>query len=89
MDEALKQAMQAKFESSGIPFEELKVFGSIRLNVHVVCLGRDTADKWASLLSQVVGGKIHLSQHWIDAKKNLGSCLNPTKRSGFLIMARG
>jgi hypothetical protein len=90
MDVALKQSMQEKLESLGLPFEQLKVFGSIRLNIHVVCFGRDTADKWACILSRVVGsgGSVSLNNYLVEAKHNKNTVMNPTKRKSFLIVAR-
>jgi hypothetical protein len=88
MTQDLKQAFQQKLAESGLGFETLKVFGSIRLNVHVTCTSRDTANKWAQLLAQVFkGSKPTLTPTLWEAKENKGGCLNQTIRNGYLITA--
>lgn len=82
----LNQALQAQLEKSGIGYEEIKVFGVIRCNVHVVCVSRDTAQKWVLLLQQgFKGAKISMGQHVWNAKENKNTVLKPTVRKGFLI----
>jgi hypothetical protein len=82
--------MQAKLTSSGIPHESVKVFGVIRQNVHVTCLGRDTADKWAQLLASVFrGAKVSVLSHTWNAVENKGTQMLPTKRSGWLVAVAG
>lgn len=82
--------MQARLEQAGIGHESLRVFGSVMLNVHVVCTGRGTADKWAALLAQVFPGtKIYVGEHHWPAKENRNTSLRPTMRKGWLICARG
>lgn len=86
MNAELKVAMQAKFEQAGLGFESIKVFGAIRCNVHVICVSRDTAAKWAMLLSQVFpGAKVETSSTIWDAKENKNTSLKPTKRKGYFI----
>jgi hypothetical protein len=85
MNTELLKKMQEKLEQAGIPFEELKVFGAIRCNVHVVCIGRETAQKWAQLLAQVFGVKPYLGAHAWNAKVNRNTCMLPTLRKGFLV----
>ena len=81
---------KAKFETllkkAGLAYEKLTVFGTIRLNVHVTCVSRETAHKWATLLSTVFPGKkVHLVATQWEAKENKGTCLLKTMRKGFLI----
>lgn len=79
-------AMKAKFETVGLGFESINVFGAIRCNVHVKCVSRDTAGKWAALLFQVFQGvKVSVTATVWDAVDNKGTNLLPTKRHGFLI----
>ena len=78
--------MQTKLQSCGLGYETLKVFGAIRCNVHVTCISRDTANKWAQLLGSVFkGASVKVTPAVWDAKKNTGGNLNPTMRKGFLI----
>ena len=81
----INQAMQAKLSTAGIPAESIKVFGAIRCNVHVTCVGRETAQKWAELLAQVFKAKVALVPHEWNAVENKGTSMRPTKRSGFLV----
>ena len=84
--EQMNADMQAKLLQLGLPAEKVQVFGRIRLNVHVTCVGRDTADKWALALGQIAkGAHIALVPHRWEAKENKGTCLRPTMRDGFLI----
>lgn len=82
----LNQALQAQLEKAGIGYEEIKVFGAIRCNVHVICVSRETAQKWVLLLQQgFKGAKIGMGQHVWHAKQNKNTVLKPTIRKGFLV----
>lgn len=79
-------AMQARLASAGLGHESITVFGAMRCNVHVRCVGRDTADKWALLLGSVFkGAKVYVGAHEWQAAKNKGTCLRPSKRRGYLV----
>lgn len=79
-------AMQTRLQSAGLGHESITVFGAVRCNVHVRCVGRDTADKWAALLGQVFkGAKVYVGAHQWPAAKNNGTCLRPTMRRGYLV----
>lgn len=82
----LNAAMQSKLAKAGIPHESIKVFGVIRQNVHVTCLSRDTAQKWAQLLNSVFrGAKVACVAHQWNAVENKGTQMRPTKRKGWLV----
>lgn len=82
----LNQALQAQLEKAGLGFEEIKVFGVIRCNVHIVCVSRETAQKWVLLLQQgFKGAKVSMGMHVWHAKQNKNTVLKPTVRKGFLI----
>lgn len=82
----LNATMQTKLAQAGIPHETIKVFGVIRQNVHVTCLSRDTAQKWAQLLGGVFkGAKVACVAHSWNAVENRGTQMLPTKRSGWLV----
>jgi hypothetical protein len=86
----INAAMQATLAQAGIPHESIKVFGVIRQNVHVVCLGRDTAQQWAQLLNSVFrGAKVSVLSHTWDAVENKGTQMLPTKRKGWLVAVAG
>ena len=78
-------AMQKRLETAGLGFESLKVFGAIRINVHVVCVSRETAEKWGRLLAQALHAKPTIVPTTWDAAENKGTNLRPTKRAGYLI----
>lgn len=78
--------MEAKMKAAGIAFESVKVFGAIATNVHVRCLGRDTADRWAALLAQVFGKAPTIVETSWEAADNKGTCLRPTVRRGYLVV---
>jgi hypothetical protein len=79
-------AMRTRLASAGLGHESITVFGAVRCNVHVRCVGRDTADKWARLLSAVFkGAKVYVGSHEWNAAENKGTCLRPTKRRGYLV----
>lgn len=82
----INQNIEATLKKSGIGYEEIKVFGVVRCNVHIVCVGRDTASKWATVLAQVFkGAKVHCGEHVWNAAKNKNTVLKPTLRKGFLV----
>lgn len=84
------KAMEEKFKSLGLAHESVKVFGMARLNVHVVCVGRETARKWAQALQKATNAtRVSVVSHMWDAVENKGTCLLPTKRKGYLIAAVG
>lgn len=83
----LKLKFKETLQQAGIPYEEMKVFGAIRLNVHVTCKSATTARKWASLLYKVLGGKVSITETVWPAKKQKGTCLRPTMIKGYLIGA--
>ena len=86
----INAAMQSKLAQAGIPHESVKVFGVIKQNVHIVCLSRDTADKWAQLLSRVLRcAKVACVAHQWDAVENKGTQMRPTKRKGWLVAVAG
>ncbi|MBR8188256.1 hypothetical protein KDW82_04170 [Burkholderia vietnamiensis] len=79
-------ALKEKLESLPYGRESIKVFGAIRCNVHIVCVSRNTADKWALALAQAFrGANITVTPHRWHAAENKNSCLCPSTRDGFLI----
>jgi hypothetical protein len=86
----INEAMKQKLPRVGLGFESIDVFGTIRCNVHVKCISRKTADKWAQLLGTIFKGvRVSLRPTVWDAVENKGTCLNPTRRQGFLIAVAG
>ncbi|MFJ3465894.1 hypothetical protein [Achromobacter spanius] len=84
--QALLAAMRERFEGLGLPYHELKVFGVIRCNVHVVALGQETAEKWRSVLGRVFpGASVSVRETQWRAVQNKETCLLPTMREGYLI----
>lgn len=80
----LQQRMQAKLAQSGIPWREIKVFGS---SILITCQSRDTAQRWASLLAQfarVTG----VGEGYDEAKVSKGTCLLPSKVAVWRVGAR-
>lgn len=82
------EQIEQKLKSCGLAFEALKVFGAIRLNVHVKCVSHATAEKWASLLS-AMGGQVIVKKTVWEAKENKGTTMLPTVRQGFLVAFQG
>lgn len=81
-----KQEFTAKLQQAGLPYESLNVFGAIRCNVHVITISRETAQKWAQLLTDVFSGaKVGVAKTCWNAVENNGTCLCPTMRKGFLV----
>ena len=87
---AINAAMQSKLAQAGIPHESIKVFGIIRQNVHVICLSRETAQKWSHLLGSLFpASKVACVSHMWNAVENKGTSMRPTKRSGWLVAVAG
>lgn len=84
MNSAKQAQMKATLEQLGLGAESIKVFGAIRTNVHVICVGRDTADKWAQALAQVFSAKPTLVPTMWQAAANKDGRLF-TARKGFLV----
>lgn len=86
MDRYQKNAtMEAKLKEAGLPFETVKVFGVARVNVHVTCVSVNTANKWVSMLTRVLGKAPSVTETVWRAAENKGTCLLPTRRHGFLV----
>jgi hypothetical protein len=78
--------MKTALATVGLPFDDLRVFGQARCNVHVRCLGRTTAEKWAAVLrATFAGAQVRVAPHVWNAAQNKGTCLLPTKRVGYLV----
>lgn len=78
--------MRDTLERAGLPFEEIRVFGAIRCNVHVTCESQAIARKWQTLLNLTFPGSkaVAVQTAW-QAKANKGTCLRPTMRRGYLV----
>lgn len=81
----VNRQIQERLAAAGLGFESLNVFGVIRCNVHVVCVGRETAQKWADLLAQSFKAKPTLVEHRWNAAENKNTSMRPTMRKGFLV----
>lgn len=81
-----QEVFRAKLLELGLPAHDVKVFGVIRTNVHVLCRGRETAKQWANALAKVFPGAQvkSVSTVW-RAKHNQGTSLRPTQIRGFLV----
>jgi hypothetical protein len=53
--------------------------------IHVRCLGRDTAQKWAALLAQIAGKAPVIAPSAWEAKHNKNTVLKPTLINGYLV----
>jgi hypothetical protein len=86
MANQLHTEFRAKLLELGIPAHNVKVFGAIRTNVHVLCIGRDTATRWVCALSKIFpGARVTTCATSWNAATNRGTCLRPTQVRGFLI----
>jgi hypothetical protein len=83
--EALKASLMDKLDSVKLPRESITVFGRAKVNVHVRCLGQETAKKWAALLAKIAGKAPVIAPSAWDAKHNKGTVLKPTLIKGYLV----
>lgn len=81
----LHAKMESRLKSAGLAFESIKVFGSLGTCVHIRCIGRDTAARWAALLARVFGKAPTVVESSWEATRNKGACLKPTMRRGYLV----
>jgi len=71
----IQQDMKQKLESVGLPYKEVQCYGrQIVITSHC----RDTAEKWAHLLSKFSTFR-GITECLDDTKENKGTCLLPTK----------
>jgi hypothetical protein len=84
MTTAAQAQMEAKLAELGLGAESIKVFGAIRTNVHVVCVSRETADKWAMALAQIFAARPTVVPTIWKAATNKERRLFPV-RKGFLV----
>jgi hypothetical protein len=77
------KAFEAKLQQLPYGYESMKVFGAIRLNVHITCQSRETANNWVAALAPV--GKVTITETMWNAKENKGPALCPTIKRGYLI----
>lgn len=55
MEQQTIQRFEALVNSIPLPRRSIKVFGAIRVNIHVECESRETAYKWVGALKKVTG----------------------------------
>lgn len=70
----LQERMRATLERAGIPARQIDVYGS---QIMVTCQGRETAQRWASLLAQFAT-RVRTVESLDYVKKNRGTVLRPT-----------
>ena len=76
-----QQRLQAKLESLGLPYKEIKVYGS---QIMVTAWGEATANKWHSILSKFTTSRCPVRS--VDYNKvNEGTCLLPSTHEVWLI----
>lgn len=81
----LHAKMESKLKGAGLAAESIKVFGATGTSVHIRCIGRDTAARWAALLAQVFGKTPTVVESSWEAAENRATCLKPTMRRGYLV----
>lgn len=82
----INAAMEERLKATELPYEKINVFGVIRQNVHIKCMARETAQKWALLLNEIFPmGKVTVTNTSWDAIENKGTSMVKTKVSGFLV----
>ncbi|KRC36263.1 hypothetical protein [Acidovorax sp. Root219] len=80
------QAFAHKLRSLGIPCEHLQVFGALRLNVHVTCRSRNTADRWTQVLATIEPGRtITCTKTRIERKRFKADATQQSHIGGWLI----
>ena len=81
------QRTQQLLTQLGISSERIRVLGNGKL-INVICIGRDTADKWVMALQTAFAGyKVNTAPFVFNAAANKDSQLSPTKRAGFIVSA--
>jgi len=76
-----QEKMKTKLESLGLPYKEIKVYGS---QVMITAWSENAADKWHSILRKFTTSKRPVKS--IDYNKvNTGTCLVPTVHEVWLI----
>lgn len=77
----IQQRLQTKLESLGLPYKEIKVYGS---QVMVTAWSETAAKKWHSVLCRFTTSKRPVRS--IDYnKENRGTCLMPTAHEVWLV----
>lgn len=81
-----KSRFAALLARLGIPADQITVFGASRINVHVTCKSRTTADKWAMALATIEPGReISCVRHMIERKKFKPDARNQSHVNGWLV----
>ena len=70
----LQEQMQAKLESVGLPFTEIKCYGH---QITVECISRETAGKWSNLLSRFAKVRGTISSR-VYNQENQNTVMRPT-----------
>ena len=78
-----QEKMKALLEKIGLPFIKVETYGN---QITVDCKGKDTADKWASVLAKFakIRGLIETNP---ENKANRGTCLLPTRHKAYRVYA--
>jgi hypothetical protein len=84
--DSIKAQANAILIRSKMPYHSINVFGTIRLNIHVQCIGQDTAQKWQKILvSGFPGSDVKIVKTMWDASENKNTVLRPTRIYGYLV----
>lgn len=71
-----QQKMQCKLEEVGLPFKEIKVYGS---QIMITSLCRSTAESWSQVLARFAKVRVAAKACLDDAALNKGTVLMPSK----------
>ena len=82
----LLKAIEEKIKQLPYGYDSIKVFGSIRLNIHIKCVSRETAEKWAIDLASI--GKVSIIPSFMDQSIEDEQKRVPA-RKGFLVHVVG
>jgi hypothetical protein len=76
-----QETLEITLKSINLPHKDIHCFGSF---VHVTCFGKDTAEKWNSILSKFCS-KVKVVETIFENKENRNTVLLPSSHKGFLI----
>lgn len=81
-----KLRMETLLKALEIPYKSMNILGAVNCNIHIECIGQDTAEKWNSVLHKFCS-RVKVVERFVHNKENKGTVLLPTVHKVFLIGA--
>lgn len=88
METTTIEKFEALVTSIPLPRRSVKVFGAIRVNIHIECESRTTAHKWVGALKKVTSDVKAVETSFYAKDQASRTTVNPKMIHGYRVYAR-